>query len=106
MHHKPSTTSNKYAHLAEPQVTLDFHKAGILTKQEIAALTERFLERASQQGLKKIMIITGKGLHSENGEAVIKPLVQKILTTNQYIKTFSWAARQRGGEGAFEINLH
>ena len=105
MPQKTTTTSNKYAHLAEPQVTLDFHKAGILTREEITALTQRFLERSAQQGLKKIMIITGKGLHSQNGEAVIKPLVEKILSKSQYIKTFSWATRQRGGDGAFEINL-
>lgn len=97
---------NKYERLAHPQSTLDFHKAGILTRQEIKALTERFLERSSEEGLTKILIITGKGLHSQNGEAVIKPIVEKILSHNGHVKTFSWAPRQRGGDGAFEINLH
>lgn len=91
--------------MAQPQRALDFHKAGILTRQEIKALTERFLERSSEEGLTKILIITGKGLHSQNGEAVIKPIVEKILRHNGHVKTFSWAPRQRGGEGAFEIQL-
>lgn len=103
--HQPNQ-SNKYALLAQPQRALDFHKAGILTRHEIKALTERFLERSSEEGLTKILIITGKGLHSQNGEAVIKPIVEKILRHNGYVKNFSWAPRQRGGDGAFEINLH
>jgi len=107
LHRSPQARidKNKYAHLAEPQQTLDFHKAGILTRQEITALTERFLERSSEEGLRKIMIITGKGLHSQNGQAVIKPLVENILKRNEHVKNFSWANRTRGGDGAFEINL-
>ena len=101
----PPNQSNKYAVLAEPQRSIDFHKAGILTNAEITALTKRFLERSSQAGLTKILIITGKGLHSQKGEAVIKPLVEKILQKNKFVKNFSWARRDRGGSGAFEINL-
>lgn len=101
----PPHQSNKYAVLAGPQRQIDFHKAGILTKEEIIALTKRFLERSSQEGLTKILIITGKGLHSEDGRAVIKPIVEKILSKNKYVKTFSWAPRNRGGEGAFEIQI-
>ncbi len=103
--HQPHQ-SNKYALLAKPQSQIDFHKAGILTKEEITALTKRFLERSSQEGLTKILIITGKGLHSQDGQAVIKPLVEKILRKNAHVKTFSWAPRNRGGDGAFEINLN
>jgi len=105
MSQKPAKQSNKYSHLAEPQVTLDFHKAGILTSKEINDLTKRFLELCSKKGIKKVLIITGKGLHSQNGVAVIKPLVEKILSNNEYVKTFSWAAINRGGAGAFEVNL-
>ena len=65
------TSKNKYAKLAQPQRILDFHKAGIVRREEIIALTKRFLERSAQEGLTKIMIITGKGLHSQNGQAVI-----------------------------------
>lgn len=97
--------SNKYAREAEPEIALDFHKAGILTHGEIIALTQRFLQRCSLQGLTKVLIITGKGLHSQNGTAVIKPIVEKLLLRSEYVKTYSWAPRQRGGDGAFEINL-
>jgi len=97
--------SNKYFLLAQPQRSLDFHKAGILTHQDIVALTKRFLERSSLEGLSKILIITGKGLHSTKGQAVIKPLVENILKQNEFVKTYSWAPRHRGGDGAFEINL-
>ncbi len=101
----PPNQSNKYAVLAQPQRVMDFHKAGILTKPEITALTERFLERSKAEGLTKILIITGKGLHSIDGQAVIKPLVEKILQKNEHVKNFSWAKRTQGGDGAFEINL-
>jgi len=101
----PPNQSNKYARQAEPQITLDFHKAGILTKQEITALTNRFLERCKAAGLTKVLIITGKGLHSQGGQAVIKPHVEKILRKSEFVKNFSWAPLQRGGDGAFEVNL-
>lgn len=97
--------SNKYAHLAKPQLELDFHKAGILTKEEIIVLTKRFLQIASQKNLKKVAIITGKGLHSQNGQAVIKPIVENILRSSEYVKTFSWAPRNRGGDGSYEIDV-
>ena len=97
--------SNKYAHLAKPQLELDFHKAGLLTKEEIIALTKRFLQIASQKKLQKVAIITGKGLHSQNGQSVIKPIVESILHKSEYVKTFSWAPRTRGGDGAYEIDV-
>lgn len=97
---------NKYSNLAEPQKIMDFHKAGILTKPEISALTKRFLERCALEGLTKVLIITGKGLHSESGQSVIKPIVEKILLHHEHVKNFSWANRTRGGDGAFEVNLH
>lgn len=102
---EPHGQSNKYAHKAEPEIALDFHKAGILTREEITALTQRFLERCFQKKIKKVLIITGKGLHSQNSTAVIKPVVEKLLLRSEYVKTYSWAPRQRGGDGAFEINL-
>jgi DNA-nicking Smr family endonuclease len=105
MQHKSLKNSNKYAHLAQPQLELDFHKAGILTKEEITELTKRFLEISSQKKLQKVAIITGKGLHSQGGQSVIKPLVEKILLTSNYVKTFSWAPRNRGGDGVYEINI-
>ena len=91
--------------MAGPQLQLDFHKAGILTKTDIIALTERFLEVCSQKKLQKVAIITGKGHHSENGQSVIKPIVEKILHNSEYVKTFSWAPRTRGGDGAYEISI-
>lgn len=103
--HQPHS-SNKYAKLAQPQRVLDFHKAGILTREEIEALTKRFLERSTQEHLKKVLIITGKGLHSLDGQAVIRPIVEKILQHDQHVKNFTSAIRTRGGEGAFEINLN
>lgn len=105
MPHPQRKSVNKYEKQAEPQITMDFHKAGILSNDEIIALTKRFLERCSDKGLEKVLIITGKGIHSRNGQAVVKPLVEKVLAENEHVKTFSWAARHRGGDGAFEIQL-
>ncbi len=105
MKKNPPKLGNKYADLAEPQRQLDFHKLGLLTQAQILEEIEDFLVTAEKDGLKKVLIITGKGLHSKDGQAVIRPLIEDYLKRSDLIKTFSFAPRHRGGEGAFLVAL-
>jgi DNA-nicking Smr family endonuclease len=97
---------NKYAHLNEPEKTFDFHEEGILNGAEIRKKTIDFIQSCIKEGVKKALIITGKGLHSENGKALVKPTVEKFLRTlrdEETITSFNIARRDRGGDGAFEV---
>ena len=96
---------NKYAHLSGPQAELDFHNQGTLTPNQIEQQLNSFLEESQQKGLKKLLIITGKGLHSENG-AVVRPIIQNLLSNHPLVKTALTARRDRGGEGAIEVSLN
>ncbi len=100
-----SNQGNKYAHLAATQSQLDFHELGPLTSEQILEETESFLKNAHHKKLKKLLIITGKGLHSKNGQAVIKPLIQKYLRTSDFVKNFSVAPVNQGGDGAIVVAL-
>lgn len=95
---------NKYAHLSEPQATLDFHNRGILTEHEICSLAQQFVEDSLSKGFHRILIITGKGLHSKEGP-VIEPLLREFLPTLPSVRSVLTARRDRGGEGALELEL-
>lgn len=105
MSRKKSAQGNKYAALALPQSQLDFHQFGLLHTEQILLEVESFLQKCQAEGLEKILIITGKGLHSKNGKAVIKPLVQEHLRRSDLVKSFSNAPMQLGGEGAIMVTL-
>ncbi|MBU1445880.1 Smr/MutS family protein [Patescibacteria group bacterium] len=97
---------NKYAELAEPQSTLDFHGRGILMREEIVTMLNEFIEGAVLEGLEHVIIVTGKGLHSHGGESVIRPIVNNFLSEHDSVKSFGNAAMNRGGSGAVEVKLY
>jgi DNA-nicking Smr family endonuclease len=104
MRKKPKIQGNKYASLSEPQASFDFHGRGVLSKEDIVVRTTEFVRECSQRGFKKILIITGKGLHSKSGP-VVGPLVQDILMSLPNVQSVETARRDRGGEGALEVQL-
>lgn len=101
---KVKIQGNKYQHLSGPQATYDFHGKGMLRKEEIYELAAGFIRKSFQQGLRKVLVITGKGMHSKDGP-VIGPLLQEYLPTLPEVQSVTVARRDRGGEGALEITL-
>lgn len=95
---------DKYAHLNEPQAQLDYHDFGMMTDQEIKDHAQRFIEQSVKKGFTKVLIITGKGLHSADGP-VIRPLLQWFLHKLPQVVSVETARRDRGGEGALEVQL-
>lgn len=100
----PKTRGNKYAHMNQPQAELDYHDRGKLTEHEIKSLAQAFIEECAERGMQKVLIITGKGLHSEQGP-VIRPMLKWYLHKLPQVLSVETARRDRGGEGAFEIEL-
>lgn len=99
-----SRKNNKYAHLNEHQAEFDFHGKGKLTEDDIRNMAQEFVEQSSQKGLKRVLIITGKGLHSLDGP-VVRPMLSWFLHKLPQVIKVSTARRDRGGEGALEVEL-
>jgi DNA-nicking Smr family endonuclease len=75
----------------------------MLTRNEAEVELYDFLEKAHTLGFHRVRIITGKGLHSENKESVLKPFIQNILKKEKL--KFRDAKENRGGKGAIEVWL-
>jgi DNA-nicking Smr family endonuclease len=90
--------------LSLPEAILDLHDFGPIRDFEVEEIVNRFIEDSYHDGLKKVLIVTGKGLNSKSGPK-LRPQVQKLLKQNKSIRTFHLASSARGGEGAIEVYL-
>jgi DNA-nicking Smr family endonuclease len=90
---------NKY--YRQPEAILDLHQ---MTRDEAGREVRDFLEEARSAGYNKVRIITGKGLHSENGIGVLSAYVKETLDRGGY-EHFK-AKYDEGGEGAIDILIH
>lgn len=95
-------TRKKELSRMEPQDTLDLH--GWKGHDALEEL-DRFLRTSKRRGLKKVMVIHGKGLHSPGGESVLRPLVKKHLEHSPLVRSFGPAKGRAGGGGASWILL-
>ena len=97
--------TNKYDNLSKPQAEFDFHDRGVLTPNDIKEMVDEFMAECLHRGLTKVLIITGKGLHSQNGMPVIKPFVKKYLLTKPFVARVYEGRFDRGGSGTLEVIL-
>jgi DNA-nicking Smr family endonuclease len=98
---------NRYAHLNEPEEILDFHGRGSLTSGEIKRETEAFVRRCAGEGLRRVRIVTGKGLHSK-GAPIVRPQVERSLKTlaaEGLVQRWQNETLRAGGEGALRVDL-
>lgn len=86
----------------KPQATLDLHG---LTVTDALERADRFLEEAKASGMRKVLIIHGKGIHSRDGDAVLKSAVRAHLRTNPLAGEIGIPDRSLGGEGASWVVL-
>lgn len=89
---------NKYLQTAQDEI--DLHG---LTRAEAHGSLENFLENARNNKLKMVRIITGKGLHSENGQSILNGYIKNILEKENL--KFSDAKLYDGGSGAIDVQL-
>lgn len=89
---------NKYPQTVQDEI--DLHG---LTRLEAGDLLLKFLENARGKKHNRIRIITGKGLHSENGQSVLQGCVKNILE-REGLK-YSDAKLYDGGYGAIDVRL-
>ncbi len=87
------------------------------TLDEANKIVERFINKSYDEGISKIRIVTGKGLHSDNEKnpyiskdlSILKHSVPEYIKKNnelmKLIIEFKEASGHDGGEGAFYIYL-
>ena len=86
-----------------PQATLDLHG-------EIAIVAERktvsFVHVSQAEGLKTVRIITGKGLHSPGGKAVLPDVVEgqlAVLKHEGVVVNYGWDKKVKSKSGAILV---
>ena len=88
-----------------PQKSLDLHGC---TGQEAELKTVSFIANSRRQGLQTIQIITGKGLHSPGGKAVLPDVVEqqlRLLKRQGDLVSFRWEKRVKGKSGMVLVYL-
>jgi DNA-nicking Smr family endonuclease len=76
---------------------LDLH--GMVQEEAVSAL-RYFLRESRLEGSRKVLVIHGKGLHSENRRGVLKEAVQQVLLKDKNVAAWGEAGRKEGGRGA------
>ena len=85
----------------EPEAEIDLHG---LTVPEAQAALERFLRDAISRGLGKVLVIHGKGNHTQ-GRPVLESRVRAWLEGSPLAGAFGRADRRHGGSGATWVIL-
>jgi len=86
-----------------PEETLDLHG---LTRSEALQRVGFFLQKASYNGLRTLLVVTGKGKGSEK-EGVLRAAVADFLNDEggKWVSAWGVAPRALGGEGALVVFL-
>lgn len=74
--------------------------------EEALKVTKDFIASSANHGLKKIRIVTGKGLHSPNCEAVLRPAIIGLVKSSKYVREIELNPKpEDGGSGAVILIL-
>ena len=82
------------------QDELDLHE---MLLDDALAVTRSFLDSSYAKGLRKVRIITGKGIHSKNGEAVLRPAVTDVCKSHPKVREVTVPKAAEGGSGALTV---
>ncbi len=85
----------------KPEAVIDLHG---LTRDDAEASLDAFFRECRLQGLRKILIVHGKGLHSE-GQPVLLSMVRSYIERNPYAGESGVASNEEGGSGALWVIL-
>jgi len=84
------------------QVSLDLHGNNTDAARK---LLQEFLHEAAQRNLRCVLVIHGKGLNSQGGEAVLRKLTRHWLTQHRQVLGYCDAQPRDGGSGAVLVLL-
>jgi DNA-nicking Smr family endonuclease len=83
-----------------PAATLDLHG---LVRDEAVARSRAFLEHAARQGWEAVLIVTGKGLHSDEGPVLRRAVERLLAEAVPLVLEWQEAPRRYGGSGALVV---
>lgn len=100
---KPPPPSKRHDKRPEKPAVIELDMHG-KTRHEALVLLRRTLVREKGRG-RRLLVVTGKGIHSEDGQPVIRDAIVAWLETvgTRYVREFRFAPPERGGDGAIEI---
>jgi len=84
------------------EAELDLHG---LRAEEALRRVDLFLADCHRRGLHKVLVIHGKGLHSEGGEAVLARAVRLHLQSHRLTGQLLYPPKKYGGRGALWVML-
>ena len=79
------------------EASIDLHQ---LTRDEAWSRLENFVSECVRRGLKKIMIIHGKGNHSRGSDSILGPMVRTFIEQDKRLGLSGHPDRNNGGNGA------
>ncbi|NCB02441.1 MAG: hypothetical protein EOM67_09785 [Spirochaetia bacterium] len=91
-----------YLKKLKDEAVLDLHGHTI---EETKVLIEQFLINCVDNEYKKVRIIHGRGIHSQDGQGVLKQVVLDELRKSRYVKLYGNAPPDQGGSGATYVIL-
>lgn len=89
--------SREYLRTMRPEARIDLHG---LTRDEAWSRLSGFVNDCIRRGLKKILIIHGKGNHSHGSDPVLGPMVRTFIEQNKALGSSGHPDRTMGGNGA------
>lgn len=109
-HNRPEEKDENVSHVSEERValkrlptedTLDLHG---LTVSQSELMIDRFLRRCASAGTKKVLVIHGKGNHSDAG-GVLRDAVRRMLERHPCAGETGTPGRDEGGTGATWVRI-
>ncbi len=85
----------------KPQAILDLH--GLIVSEALES-TDAFLSMCRLRGLRKVMIIHGKGNHSQR-QGILKKEITDFIKRHPLAEAHGTAERRMGGSGAMWVVL-
>lgn len=89
--------SREYLRTMRPEARIDLHG---LTRDEAWLKLTGFVNDCIRRGFKKILIIHGKGNHSNGSDPVLGPMVKTFIEQNKNLGSSGHPDRSMGGSGA------
>ena len=89
--------SREYLRTMQPEARIDLHG---MTRDEAWERLEQFTADCKRRGLRKILIVHGKGNHSHGSDPVLGPMVRTFIERNKDLGTSGHPSGNQGGTGA------
>lgn len=97
--------SSLFGNRFTPEAVLDLH--GTFAK-DLEDKVNRFVRYQYRMGIRRLLIVHGKGKHSKDGVGVLADRLVEVLTqgrVSHYVRGFCTADMEHGGAGALSVML-